>query len=82
MSDDGSRSSCAVIFDVDGTLVDTNYLHTLAWARGIRDAGETVSMSAIHRLIGMGSDHLVEELLGHESEEASKGHSRHFDELK
>lgn len=73
--------SCAVIFDVDGTLVDTSYLHTLAWARGIREMGETVSMSAIHRLIGMGSDHLVQELLGYESEEASKGHSRHFDEL-
>ena len=73
--------SSAVIFDVDGTLVDTNYLHTLAWARGVRDAGETASMSAIHRLIGMGSDYLVEELLGHESEEASQGHSRHFEKL-
>ena len=73
--------SSAVIFDVDGTLVDTNYLHTLAWARGVRDAGETASMSAIHRLIGMGSDHLVSELLGHESEEASDGHSRHFKKL-
>jgi HAD superfamily hydrolase (TIGR01509 family) len=73
--------SSAVIFDVDGTLVDTNYLHVLAWARGIRESGQTVSMSAIHRLIGMGSDHLVEELLGQESEEASQGHSRHFEEL-
>ncbi len=73
--------SSAIIFDVDGTLVDTNYLHTLAWARGARDAGETVSMSAIHRLIGMGSDYLVEELLGHPSEEVSDGHTRHFDEL-
>ncbi len=73
--------SSAVIFDVDGTLVDTNYLHTLAWARGMRDAGETVSMSAIHRLIGMGSDQLVGELLGHESEEASDGHTKHFEEL-
>ena len=71
----------AVIFDVDGTLVDTNYLHTLAWARGVREAGETVSMSAIHRLIGMGSDQLVEELLDHESEEASDGHSEHFKRL-
>jgi HAD superfamily hydrolase (TIGR01549 family) len=73
--------SPAVIFDVDGTLVDTTYLHTLAWARGAREAGETVSMSAIHRLIGMGSDHLVKELLGHESEEASQGHTRHFEKL-
>jgi HAD superfamily hydrolase (TIGR01549 family) len=82
VSADGRNPSCAVIFDVDGTLVDTNYLHTVAWARGIREMGETVSMSAIHRLIGMGSDHLVEELLGRESQEASDGHSRHFDELK
>jgi len=71
----------AVIFDVDGTLVDTNYLHTLAWARGFRDAGETVSMSAIHRLIGMGPDQLVEELLDHESDEASDGHSAQFEKL-
>jgi HAD superfamily hydrolase (TIGR01549 family) len=71
----------AVIFDVDGTLVDTNYLHTVAWARGFRDAGETVSMSAIHRLIGMGSDMLVEEAIGHESEEASDGHTEHFEKL-
>lgn len=73
--------SPAVIFDVDGTLVDTTYLHTLAWARGVREAGETVSMAAIHRLIGMGSDHLVMELLGHESDEASQGHTRHFEKL-
>jgi HAD superfamily hydrolase (TIGR01549 family) len=71
----------AVIFDVDGTLVDTNYLHTLAWARGVREAGETASMAAIHRLIGMGSDYLVEELLGHESEKATEGHSSHFKKL-
>ena len=71
----------AVIFDVDGTLVDTNYLHTLAWARGVRDAGETISMSAVHRLIGMGSDQLVEKLLGHESDEASDGHTAHFEKL-
>lgn len=71
----------AVIFDVDGTLVDTNYLHTLAWARGFRDAGETVSMSAIHRLIGMGSDQLIEEAVNHESEEASDGHTEQFEKL-
>ena len=71
----------AVIFDVDGTLVDTNYLHTLAWARGFREAGETVSMSAIHRLIGMGSDQLVEELINGESDPATDGHTRHFEAL-
>jgi HAD superfamily hydrolase (TIGR01509 family) len=71
----------AVIFDVDGTLVDSNYLHTLAWARGFREAGETVSMSAIHRLIGMGSDQLVEELVNHGSDEASDGHTAQFEKL-
>lgn len=70
-----------VIFDVDGTLVDTNYLHTLAWARAARDAGETASMAKIHRLIGMGSDQLVEELLGRSSDEVADGHTAHFKEL-
>ncbi len=78
---DQRMATPAVIFDVDGTLVDTNYLHTLAWARGFREAGETVSMSAIHRLIGMGSDQLIEELVNHESEEASNGHTAHFEKL-
>ena len=41
-----------VLFDVDGTLVDTNYLHTLAWSRAFADAGEWAPMNAIHRLIG------------------------------
>jgi HAD superfamily hydrolase (TIGR01509 family) len=75
-------ASTGVIFDVDGTLADTNYLHVIAWARAFRDAGEEdVPMSGIHHLIGMGSDMLVEELIGHESEEASDGHSKHFREL-
>ena len=48
-----------VLFDVDGTLVDTNYLHTLAWSRALRDVGEWAPMNAIHRLVGMGGDQLV-----------------------
>ncbi|MBW3644555.1 MAG: HAD family hydrolase [Actinobacteria bacterium] len=74
-------STYGVIFDVDGTLVDTNYLHTVAWARAVRDAGEVAPMYRIHRLIGMGSDQLVEKLLGHPSEAASDGHTRHFEKL-
>jgi HAD superfamily hydrolase (TIGR01509 family) len=70
-----------VIFDVDGTLVDTNYLHTVAWARAVHDAGETASMARIHRLIGMGSDQLVEELLGRANDEVADGHTRHFERL-
>lgn len=72
----------AILFDVDGTLLDTNYLHTVAWWRAFRDTGELVPMSRIHPLIGMGSEHLVHRLLGREDKEASDAHSRHFDALK
>ncbi len=43
----------AFLFDVDGTLVDTNWLHTLAWWRALQAAGHDISMSRIHPLIGM-----------------------------
>jgi len=72
----------SILVDVDGTLVDTNYLHTIAWWRAFQDIGEDVSMSTIHPLIGMGSDQLVEQALGRESDEASDGHSRHYDGFK
>ena len=70
-----------VLFDLDGTLVDTNYLHTLAWWRAFRDAGEWRLMNAIHRLIGMGGDLLVPELLGHDSPEATSSRPRRYKEL-
>ncbi len=75
------RQRPGVLFDLDGTLVDTNYLHTLAWWRALRDAGEWASMNAIHRLIGMGGDLLVPELLGHDSPEATSSRPRHYKEL-
>ena len=52
-----------VLFDVDGTLVDTNYLHTISWAQAFRQYGHTVAMSKIHRAIGMGGERLVDSLL-------------------
>jgi HAD superfamily hydrolase (TIGR01509 family) len=70
-----------VLFDVDGTLVDTNYLHALAWSRAFSDAGEWAPMNAIHRLIGMGGDQLVPELLGHECPEATAARPRRYKEL-
>lgn len=70
-----------VLFDVDGTLFDTNYLHTLAWSRAFIDAGEWAPMNSIHRLVGMGSDRLVGELLGHESPEAVAARPRRYGEL-
>ncbi|HET6794188.1 MAG TPA: HAD family hydrolase [Acidimicrobiales bacterium] len=72
----------AVLFDVDGTLVDTNYLHTLAWWRALTDAGHEVAMSAVHRLIGMGSSELLTELLGSDDEALSEAHSRHYQRMK
>ena len=60
-----------MLFDVDGTLVDTNYLHTVAWSRAFREVGEWAPMNAIHRLVGMGGDQLVPELIGRDSPEAT-----------
>ena len=70
-----------VLFDVDGTLVDTNYLHTLAWSRALRDAGEWAPMNAIHRLVGMGGDQLVPELLGRPCDAARDRRSARYREV-
>ena len=70
-----------VLFDVDGTLVDTNYLHTLAWSRALRDVGEWAPMNAIHRLVGMGGDKLVPELLGRPCPEADERRATHYRDL-
>ncbi|MCQ4043767.1 HAD family hydrolase [Streptantibioticus rubrisoli] len=59
--DDAGR---AALFDVDGTLVDTNYLHVVTWWEAFRQSGHTVPMTAIHSAVGMGSDKLVAHLLG------------------
>jgi len=48
-----------VILDIDGTLVDTNYQHALAWQRALRQHGVTAQAWRIHRHIGMGGDQLV-----------------------
>jgi steroid delta-isomerase-like uncharacterized protein len=55
------------IFDVDGTLVDTNYQHALAWFRAFRRYGITLPMWRIHRGIGMGGDMFVPEVAGHDA---------------
>jgi HAD superfamily hydrolase (TIGR01509 family) len=58
-----SGSLQAVLFDVDGTLVDTNYLHAVTWWQAFAQGGQHVSMTDIHRAIGMGSDQLLDRLL-------------------
>jgi HAD superfamily hydrolase (TIGR01509 family) len=56
--------STTVILDVDGTLIDTNYHHALAWYRALRAHGHIIQMWRVHRHIGMGGDQLVEALIG------------------
>ncbi|MFD4158342.1 HAD family hydrolase [Streptomyces hydrogenans] len=58
------RTRGAALFDVDGTLVDTTYLHTLTWWMALRQHGHTVPMVRIHRAVGMGSDRLLDAVLG------------------
>jgi HAD superfamily hydrolase (TIGR01549 family) len=58
----------AMILDIDGTLIDTNYHHALAWYRAFRQHGVVLPIWRIHRAIGMGGDQLVEELAGSEVE--------------
>ncbi|WP_448642036.1 HAD family hydrolase [Geodermatophilus sp. URMC 63] len=62
-------SPLVAVLDVDGTLVDTNYQHALAWYRAFRSLGETFPVWRIHRLIGMGGDQLVSAIGGDELEE-------------
>ncbi|MGW3495629.1 HAD family hydrolase [Streptomyces sp. NPDC001020] len=56
----------AAVFDVDGTLVDTNHLHVTTWWEAFRQAGHRVPMHAIHRSVGLGSTDLIAHLLGEE----------------
>ena len=64
------------ILDIDGTLVDTNYQHTIAWQSALHGNGARVAAWRIHRHIGMGGDKVVAALCGDEFEE------RHGDEVR
>ena len=64
------------ILDIDGTLVDTNYQHAVAWYRAFRRFDETLPLWRLHRAIGMGGDQLVPALAGDEFEE------EHGDEVR
>ncbi|WP_338693836.1 HAD family hydrolase [Streptomyces sp. Q6] len=63
--DENQRETArAALFDVDGTLVDTNHLHVTAWWEAFRQAGHRVDMHDIHRSVGLGGDDLIAHLLG------------------
>jgi HAD superfamily hydrolase (TIGR01549 family) len=69
----------AALLDVDGTLVDTNYHHALAWYRAFRAHGVPLPVWRIHRHVGMGGDQLVPALVPgidrelHEAVEETRG---------
>jgi HAD superfamily hydrolase (TIGR01509 family) len=68
----------AVLYDVDGTLVDSSYLHVVAWWEAFRSQGHDISMTDIHRCIGMGSDSLVESLLDQPNDDAIEAHTDYY----
>jgi HAD superfamily hydrolase (TIGR01549 family) len=65
-----------VVLDVDGTLLDSNYHHTVAWARAFEHLRISVPLWRIHRAIGMGGDKLVTAVAGDDVERA------HGDEIR
>jgi HAD superfamily hydrolase (TIGR01509 family) len=75
------RTRSAVFFDLDGTLLDTNYLHTWAWWRALDEAGVPTPMAKIHRLIGRDGDDLLTEITGSPDARLSEAHTRIFTEL-
>jgi HAD superfamily hydrolase (TIGR01509 family) len=72
----------AVLFDVDGTLVDSNYLHVHAWQRAFHQLGLQVEGWRIHRGIGMDGSSLSRDLAGDDQADAAKElHSQFYGEL-
>lgn len=75
-----------VVLDLDGTLVDSVYVHVLAWQLAFRDVGLEVPGHRLHRLIGMGGDRLVAAAAGDPVEHAlgdelRARHPAHLDDL-
>ncbi|HME48854.1 HAD family hydrolase [Mycobacterium sp.] len=77
--------AAAVLFDIDGTLVDSNYLHVHAWTRAFHEAGVEADAWCIHRLIGMDGSRLVASLAPNIDDETRQRlkdlHSRYYREL-
>ena len=76
----------AALLDLDGTLVDTNYQHAIAWYRAFHEHGIVLPVWRLHRHIGMGGDQLVAAVAGDAVEERlgddlRGSHGRHFHEL-
>ena len=63
-----SDDTTAVLFDIDGTLVDSTYHHAIAWQRAFDRHDLPIPLWRIHRTVGMGGDKLVGEVAGDEVE--------------
>lgn len=74
----------AVVLDVDGTLMDTNYLHLDAWDRALEEAGCPAAMVEIHRQVGKGSDKLIAEFTSDEktAQKVNELHSEYYSKLQ
>ena len=59
-----------VVLDLDGTLVDSVYVHALAWKEAFREVGVDLPTYRLHRAVGMGGDRLVAAVAGDVVEEA------------
>ena len=72
----------AVLLDVDGTLIDSNYQHALAWYRALREHGKIIPLVELHRHIGMGGDQLVESVAGADFEREHGDAARTSEKLR
>jgi HAD superfamily hydrolase (TIGR01509 family) len=73
-----------VILDIDGTLMDTNYLHIEAWEQAFEEVGERHPRSRIHHQVGKGSDKLIPEFVkdGEAGERVSELHGEFYAQLQ
>jgi HAD superfamily hydrolase (TIGR01509 family) len=73
-----------VVLDVDGTLMDTNYLHVEAWARAFEEVEHRVPRVELHKQVGKGSDLLISEFVEDEgtAEKIDELHSEFYGELQ
>ena len=73
----------AMFLDIDGTLMDTNYLHIEAWAWAFEEVGARPPRSRIHHEVGKGSDKLIPEFVEDgKAERVSELHSEYYAELQ
>jgi phosphoglycolate phosphatase-like HAD superfamily hydrolase len=78
MTGEGQAGRGCAVFDVDGTLLDTNYLHVAAWWEAFREHGMDVRSADIHRALGKDSKALVQAVIGRPHDGVIEAHSRFY----